>query len=204
MLVDDHYMVREGLKVFLSTSTDIDVVAEAENGREAVQRCMESRPDVVIMDMVMPDMDGAAATAEIMLACENTRVIVLTSFVEESLAKAALEAGAISYLLKDAGPQKLAEAIREAHRGRGTVDGAVLQSMMHKDRPPRAPDPPLTPRERQVLALLSEGLTNNEIAERLFLSTGTVRLHVSNILSKLGAANRTQAALMAASRKLLD
>lgn len=204
MIVDDHYMVREGLKVFLSTSPDLEVVAEAETGREAVERCVESNPDVVLMDMVMPDMDGAAATAEITQACEHVRVIILTSFVEESLVTAALEAGAISYILKDSGPQKLAEAIREAHRGRGTVDGAVLQTMMHKTEPAKAADPQLTPRERQVLALLSEGLTNNEIAERLFLSAGTVRLHVSNILSKLGATNRTQAALMAAKRKLID
>ena len=119
MIVDDHYMVREGLKVFLSTLGDITVVGEAENGAQAVQRCSEARPDVVLMDLLMPVMDGATATARIREACPTAQVIALTSFVEQELVQEALDAGAISYLLKDARPEKLAEAIREAVKGRG-------------------------------------------------------------------------------------
>ncbi len=195
MIVDDHYMVREGLKVFLSTLGDITVVGEAENGAQAVQRCSEARPDVVLMDLLMPVMDGATATARIREACPTAQVIALTSFVEQELVQEALDAGAISYLLKDARPEKLAEAIREAVKGRGTIDSGAMQAIMEKRRDNVGAD--LTPREREVLALLAAGLSNSDIAERLTLSVGTVRLHVSNVLTKLGAPNRTSAAVIA-------
>jgi NarL family two-component system response regulator LiaR len=193
MIVDDHRMVREGLKTFLSTHDDLDVVGEAADGAEAVELCPQVEPDVVLMDVVMPVMDGAVATARIRETCPGIQVIALTSFVEEDLVERALDAGAISYLLKDSEPERLAQAVRDAYEGRGTIDGQAMQALRQRDDVGGE----LTPREREVLKLLAAGLSNSEIAERLFLSVGTVRLHVSNILGKLGAPNRTSAAVIA-------
>lgn len=193
MIVDDHQMVREGLKLFLATHADLEVVAEAADGAEAVSLCREAAPEVILMDVLMPVMDGATATARILEACPDVQVIALTSFVEEELVERVLEAGAISYLLKDAEPERLVQAVRDASRGRGTIDGHAMQALRQR----QAIGGDLTPREREVLKLLAAGLTNNEIAERLFLSSGTVRLHVSNVLAKLGAPNRTAAAIIA-------
>jgi NarL family two-component system response regulator LiaR len=196
MIVDDHQMVREGLKVLLSTCDDIAVVGEAANGAEAVDLCPAVRPDVVLMDVMMPVMDGAQATAEITAAYPGVRVIALTSFVDHDYVQKTLDAGAISYLLKDARPEALTRAIRDAMDGRGTIDSSAMQALMAQ-RQDDAVGRDLTPREREVLALLAGGLSNKEIAERLTLSVGTVRLHVSNVLSKLGAPNRTTAAAIA-------
>jgi NarL family two-component system response regulator LiaR len=193
MIVDDHHMVREGLKMFLSTHDDLEVVGEAADGVEAVELCPRVEPDVVLMDMVMPVMDGATATASIRAACPDTQVIALTSFVEEELVERALDAGAISYLLKDSQAERLAQAIRDAYDGRGTIDGGAMQALRQRN----TVGGDLTPRERDVLKLLAAGLSNRDIAERLFLSSGTVRLHVSNVLAKLGAPNRTSAAIIA-------
>ncbi len=200
MIVDDHRMVREGLRMFLSTCDDLEVVGEAADGAEAVRMCRALRPDVVLMDVLMPVKDGAAATAEIVRTCPGARVVALTSFVEEELVGRMLDAGAISYLLKDAQPERLAQAIRDAHRGSGTIDGHALRALRERDRV----GGDLTAREREVLALVAAGLSNNEIAQRLVLSVGTVRLHVSNILAKLGAPNRTAAALIAVRHGLVD
>jgi NarL family two-component system response regulator LiaR len=200
MIVDDHRMVREGLKTFLSTSDDLEVVGEAADGAEAVESCAHLRPDVVLMDVVMPVMDGATATRLIREQCPATQVIALTSFVDEDVVKRTLDAGAISYLLKDAKADRLVDAIRDACRGRGTIDGQAMEAVMHHD----AVGKDLTAREREVLALLAEGLSNKEIAERLYLSAGTVRLHVSNVLAKLGAPNRTSAAILAVKHGLAD
>ncbi|MEI7814859.1 MAG: response regulator transcription factor [Coriobacteriia bacterium] len=195
LIVDDHYMVREGLKVFLSASDGIDVVGEAANGAEAVELCENLAPDVVLMDVMMPVMDGAEATSRIKAAFPSVEVIALTSFVEEDLVARTLDAGAISYLLKDSRPEPLLQAIADAHVGRGTIDGSAMQAMRHHMQDDVGGD--LTPREREVLILLAEGLSNREIATRLVLSSGTVRLHVSNILMKLQAPNRTTAAVIA-------
>jgi NarL family two-component system response regulator LiaR len=195
LIVDDHQMVREGLKVLLSTYADIEVVGEAANGLEALDQCRLVAPDVVLMDVQMPVMDGPAATAEIGLICPDVRVIALTSFIDQESVEKALDAGAIGYLLKDARPEALTQAIRDAVDGRGTIDSSVARVLM--DRRQDAVGADLTPREREVLALLAGGLSNREIAERLTLSVGTVRLHVSNILAKLGAPNRTTAAAIA-------
>jgi DNA-binding NarL/FixJ family response regulator len=195
VIVDDHYMVREGLKVLLSLDDDFEVVGEAADGLEASELCATLQPDVVLMDVLMPVMDGAAASALIKESCPTTRIIALTSFAERDLVERTLDAGAISYLIKDSGPEKLVQAIREAHRGHGSIDDVALHAVMQTGDDGIGRD--LTPREREVLKLLASGLSNKEIAERLFLSPGTVRLHVSNVLSKLGAPNRTSAAVIA-------
>jgi two-component system, NarL family, response regulator LiaR len=194
LIADDHAMVREGLKVFLSEQADLEVVGEASDGAEALEQCRRLEPDVVLMDVLMPVVDGAEATARIKEAYPDVQVISLTSFVDEGLVERVLDGGAISYLLKDARPEKLAQAIRDAYQGRGSIDSSAMQALMQKKNDVGRD---LTTREREVLALLAGGLSNNEIAERLTLSPGTVRLHVSNILAKLGAPNRTSAAMTA-------
>jgi NarL family two-component system response regulator LiaR len=196
MIVDDHQMVREGLKVLLSTCGDIRVVGEAANGLEAVEECRRLEPDVVLMDVMMPVMDGAAATAAITAACPGTRVIALTSFVDPEYVQLSLDAGAISYLLKDARPEVLTQAIHDAVAGRGTIDSSAMKALFERRQDEEVGED-LTTREREVLALVAGGLSNKEIAKRLTLSVGTVRLHVSNILGKLGAPNRTTAASIA-------
>ena len=194
MIVDDHQMVREGLKVLLSICDDIAVVGEAADGAEAVELCPAVLPDVVLMDVMMPVMDGAEATAKITAAYPEVRVIALTSFVDQDYVQKTLDAGAISYLLKDARPDALIQAVRDAMDGRGTIDSSAMKALLER-RDDVGRD--LTAREREVLALLAGGLSNKEIAQRLTLSVGTVRLHVSNVLSKLGAPNRTTAAAIA-------
>ena len=203
MIVDDHAMVRDGLKVFLSNYADIAVVAEAEDGAEAVALVGRARPDVVLMDLLMPGMDGPAATERIRRAHPDARVIALTSFVEEDLIRRTLRAGAVGYLLKDINPARLAEAIRAAHRGRPTIDSAAAQALARGATEGPQPGADLTPREREVLALLVKGRTNDEIARALYISAATVRLHVSHILSKLEASNRTEAATIAARHNLV-
>jgi DNA-binding NarL/FixJ family response regulator len=195
LIVDDHHMVLEGLKVFLSVSDEIEVVGTASNGAEALDACALLAPDVVLMDVMMPVMDGAEATARIRAAYPETQVIALTSFVEEDFVARTLDAGAIGYLLKDSRPDALLQAIRDARVGRGTVDSTAMQAMRKRQKNVVGED--LTARELEVLGLLSAGLSNNEIAAKLTLSAGTVRLHVSNILAKLGAPNRTTAVVLA-------
>ena len=203
MIVDDHLMVRDGLRMFLSNYDDLEVVAEAEDGAQAVELCSETRPDVVLMDLLMPTLDGPAATARICKTYPQIQVIALTSFVEEDLIRRAMRAGAIGYLLKDVNPSNLAEAIRAAHRGQPTIDSAAARVLALAARQPLSPGTDLTPREREVLPLLVAGETNNGIGEALSLSHSTVRQHVSNILSKLGAKTRTEAATLAMQHHLV-
>lgn len=203
MLVDDHAMVRGGLRLFLSSHDDLEVVAEAGDGQEAIDLCPQAQPDVILMDIVMPGVDGPAATARIRRDFPRVQVIALTSFLEEDLVQEALAAGAISYLLKDVGADKLAEAIRAAHRGRGTLDPAAVQILVQAANQPPPLGHDLTARERDILVLLAEGQTNKEIARQLSLSPGTVRIYVSTILSKLGASNRTEAARLALQHNLV-
>lgn len=197
MLVDDHTMVRRGLATFLKAYDDLELAGEAENGEAAIQICAEVRPDVILMDMVLPVMDGAAATRAIRQQFPQVQVIALTSFKEGDVVKNALEAGAIGYLLKDVSADDLVWAIRAAHSGRATLSPEAAQALVETENQPPAPGLDLTAREREVLALMIEGLNNTQIAGRLGVSPSTIKSHVSNILSKLGVASRTEAVTLA-------
>ena len=197
MLVDDHAMVRRGLAAFLKVFDDLQLAGEAEGGEAAIQLCAEAHPDVILMDMVMPDMDGAAATRAIRQQFPHVQVLALTSYKEGDLVKNALEAGAIGYLLKDVSADELAGAIRAAHSGRATLSPQAAQALVETTSQTPRPGLDLTEREREVLALMVEGLNNTQIAGRLVVSPSTIKSHVSNILSKLGVASRTEAVTLA-------
>jgi NarL family two-component system response regulator LiaR len=204
MLADDHAMVRHGLATFLKVFDDLELVGEAENGAAAVELCAQVSPDVILMDMVMPEMDGATATRVIRQQSPQVQVIALTSFKEGDLIKNALEAGAIGYLLKDVSVDELARAIRAAHAGRATLSPEAAQSLVEASNQPPAPGLDLTEREREVLGLLIEGLNNTQIAGRLTVSPSTIKSHVSNILSKLGVASRTEAVTLALRHRIVS
>ena len=204
MLVDDHTMVRRGLATFLKVFDDLELAGEAENGQAAIQLCAKLLPDVILMDMVMPDMNGATATRIIRQQFPSVQVIALTSFKEEQLVKSALEAGAIGYLLKDVSADELVRAIRSAHAGRATLSPEAAQALVHAASQPPAPGYDLTERERAVLALMVEGLNNTQIAGRLVVSPSTIKSHVSNILSKLGVASRTEAVTLALRNQIVS
>ena len=203
MIVDDHDMVRRGLAAFLKTKPDLELVCEASNGKEALHMCEQVQPDIVLMDLVMPEIDGPEATRIIRERWPQVQVIALTSFQEKELIQEVLRAGAISYLLKNVSVDDLAEAIRAAHAGRPTLAPEVTRALIQTASQGPTPGYDLTPRERQVLALIVEGLNNPEIAERLSVSRSTARAHVSNILSKLGVSNRAEAVALALRRKLV-
>jgi len=200
LIVDDHAVVREGLRTFLELQQGIEVVGEAGDGEEAIARAEELRPDVVLMDLVMPRLDGARAMQALRVSVPSTRVIVLTSFTDDDRLLPAIQAGAAGYLLKDVEPQELARAVRAAHAGEALLDPAVAARVVAAvARPPGAdPDQTLTPREREVLELIGRGLPNKLIARELDVAEKTVKTHVSNVLAKLGVTDRTQAALYAA------
>ncbi len=197
MLVDDHPMVRRGLATMLMVFDDLRLVGEAESGEAAIQLCAEVLPDVILMDMVMPGTDGASATRVIRQRHPQVQVLALTSFKEAQLIKTVLEAGAIGYLLKDVSADDLVRAIRAAHTGRATLSPEAAQTLVEAANQPPVPGLDLTEREREVLALLIEGLNNTQIAGRLTVSPSTVKSHVSNILSKLGVSSRTEAVTLA-------
>jgi NarL family two-component system response regulator LiaR len=197
MLVDDHQMVRNGLGTFLLVHDDLELVGEAGDGEQALAVYERVRPDVVLMDLKMPRKDGVEATRALMARDPELRVIALTSFKEEQLIQDALDAGAIGYLLKDVDADDLAEAIRAAHRGEPTLAPEAAWMLFKARRRGPEPGDDLTEREREVLALIVEGQTNPEIADRLIVSESTVKTHVSNILSKLGVSTRTEAASLA-------
>ena len=206
LIVDDHSMVRTGLATFIRVQPDLQLVGEARDGQAALRLCDQLEPDVILMDLVMPRMDGVAATRAIRERWPQVQVIALTSFQEKELVQDALQAGAISYLLKDVSTDELADAIRAAYAGRSTLAPEAAQALIQMARSTSespAPGHDLTPREREVLALMVEGLSNPQIGERLSISVTTVRSHVSNILSKLGVSNRAGAIALAVRNKLV-
>ena len=204
MIVDDHAMLRRGLRFFLKGFDDLELVGEASGGQEAVELCAKTHPDVILMDMVMPDIDGAAATRLIREQTPSVQVIALTSFQDKDLIERALQAGAIGYLLKNVSAEELARAIREAHAGRTTLAPEATEALIDVTRQRASQvDYGLTERERQVLALLADGLSNAEIAEKLVVSVATVKFHVRGILSRLGVANRNEAIALAWQQNLV-
>jgi NarL family two-component system response regulator LiaR len=202
MLVDDHAVVREGLRAFLELQPDIVVVGEADGGETALAVAARVNPDVVLMDLVMPDGDGITALRQLREERPEVRVLVLTSYIDDAQVFGAIQAGAAGYQLKDIQPEALAEAIRDVHEGRPALHAEAQARLMHRTSGP--PGSTLTPRERDVLRLLAEGFANKEIGRRLFVSEKTVKTHVSSILQKLGVQDRTQAALAAVRQRLLD
>jgi NarL family two-component system response regulator LiaR len=201
LIVDDHAIVRQGLRTFLELQPDIEVVGEAENGLDAVEQAGQSQPDVVLLDLVMPHMDGIEATRKILASCPRSKVLILTSFGDDDKVFPAIRAGALGYLLKDIPPAELVKAVREAHAGKAQLHPDIARKLMaevagREEKPAPEPDA-LTARESEVLGLIARGYTNQQIARELTLSEKTVKSHVSSILSKLGVADRTQAAIYA-------
>lgn len=197
LLVDDHEMVRMGLAAYLATEDGIEVVGEAGNGEEGLRLAEQLKPDVILMDLVMDQMDGIAATRAIRERLPETKVIVLTSFIDDEKVYPVIEAGAFSYLLKTARASEIAEAIRSAYAGQPVLESQVAGKIMARVRQRELPHASLTTRELEVLRLIGEGKSNQEIAEALVIGIKTVKTHVSNILSKLHVEDRTQAAIYA-------
>jgi NarL family two-component system response regulator LiaR len=202
LLVDDHAVVRSGLSAFLSVNPDIELVGEAENGEQAVQCATVLQPDVILMDLMMPGMDGLAATAAIKRRHPDIRIIALTSFQEDELVQNALKAGTVGYLMKNVSARELAATIRAAANGKMTLSPEATQALVRAAQQAQETEA-LTEREREVLKLMVEGLNNAEIAERLVVSLSTVKYHISNILTKLGVDNRVAAVTKALQRKLV-
>jgi two-component system, NarL family, response regulator LiaR len=203
LIVDDHSMVRKGLATFLKNQPDLEIIGEARDGREAADLCERLRPDVILMDLVMPVLGGVAATRLIRQRCPEVQVIALTSFQEKELVKDALQAGAIGYLLKNVSGEELADAIRQAHAGKPTLAPEALQALVQTDPAEASLGKDLTRRELEVLALLVKGMSNPEIAESLYISRATVKVQVSSILSKLSVSNRAEAISLAIHHKLV-
>lgn len=204
LIVDDHNMVRKGLVVLLEEFDDLEVIAEAKDGELAIDLCRQHCPDVVLMDMIMPRMDGVTATRKIREVCPETQVVALTSFSDEAQVQSALQAGAISYIMKDVSGDELANAIRRAHANEPTLSPQAAQVLIRATTRPPQVGHDLTDREREVLALMIQGLNNREIGEELVISSSTVKNHVSSILSKMETTSRTQAVALAVEHGVLD
>lgn len=202
LIVDDHAVVRSGLSAFLSVNPDLELVGEAENGQQAVARAGLLQPEVILMDLMMPVMDGVAATQAIKRQHPHIQIVALTSFQEDELVQNALKAGAVGYLMKNVTARELAVAIRSARQGKMTLSSEAAQALVRANQQTQESEV-LTEREREVLRLMVEGLNNAEIAERLVVSLSTVKYHISNVLGKLGVDNRVSAVTLAIQRKLV-
>ena len=203
LLVDDHAVVRSGLSKFLLVNKDLKLVGEASDGQEALQKVSLYKPDVVLMDLMMPGMDGVTATREIRKKYPSVKVIALTSFAEQNLVQGALQAGAIGYLQKNVTTRELSTAIRAAYEGKMTLSPEATQVLANSVAQPQIAGEQLTDRERDVLRCMVDGLNNNEIAEKLVISLGTVKFHISNIFHKLGVDSRVEAVKLAIEQKLV-
>ncbi|MFY9814084.1 MAG: response regulator transcription factor [Dehalococcoidales bacterium] len=203
LLVDDHMVVRSGLSTVLSVFDDLKLVGEAGDGEEAVRVCERLQPDVILMDLLMPKMDGVTAIKAIKTRWPQIQIIALTSFKEKEYVEGALKAGANGYLLKDVSAEELVNAIRKAVAGQPSLSPEAAQVLMKNVSEPALPFQEMTGREKEILALMVEGMSNNEIAERLIVSQSTVKFHVSNILSKLGVTGRTEAVALAVKHHLV-
>jgi NarL family two-component system response regulator LiaR len=204
LLADDHMVVRSGLSTVLAVNDDMKLVGEAGDGEEAVRLCERLQPDVVLMDLLMPRMDGVTATRIIKERWPKIQVIALTSFKEKEYVEGAIKAGANGYLLKNVSADELVDAVRRAAAGQPSLSPEAAQVLIQKVNEPPAPGQDLTNREKEILALMVEGLNNNEIAGRLVVSQSTVKFHVSNILSKLGVTGRTEAVALAVKHHLVE
>lgn len=206
LFVDDHEMVRIGVSSYLATQPDIEVIGEAENGKDAIELALKLRPDIILMDLVMKEMDGIEATKQIIRQWPEAKIIIVTSFLDDEKVYPALEAGAVSYLLKTSKASDIAEAIRKTYHGQTVLEPEVTDKVMAKMRHPsnRLPHEELTNREMEILLLMAQGKTNQEIADELFIALKTVKTHVSNLLSKLEVQDRTQAVIYAFKHHLVD
>jgi two-component system, NarL family, response regulator LiaR len=203
LLVDDHTVVRSGLSAVIEAADDITLVGEAGDGEQAVRLCEKLQPDVVLMDLMMPKMDGVVATEAIHKKWPQIRIVALTSFKEKEYVEGALKAGAMSYLLKNVTANELLEAIRRAVAGQPSLSPEAAQILIQRVNEPTKPGHDMTERERAILRLMIDGLSNSDIAERLIVSQSTVKFHVSNILSKLGVTSRTEAVSVALKHNLV-
>lgn len=207
LVADDHGVVRAGMHFLMSTEPDIEIIGEADDGNEAVQKALQLRPDVLLLDLKMPHKSGLEAIGEIVHVWPDARILVITSFADDKYVFPAIKAGASGYLLKDSSPQELIQAIRDVHAGESSLHPKIARKLINEiNQPPDLPptEQPLTDRELEVLKLVAQGLANREIADRLVVGERTVRAHVSAILAKLHLANRTQAALYALRKGIAD
>ena len=204
MLVDDHNVVRSGLATFLRAYEDLELVGEAKNGSEALNLCHQKVPNVILMDLMMPEMDGIAATRAILADYPDVKIIAMTSFEEEQLVHGVLAAGAISYLLKNVSSDELAKAIRDAASGRSTLSPEAARVLVQATRPTKQPLFDLTEREQEVFKLVVQGNSNQQIADSLVISLATVKAHISNILSKLQVSSRAEAIAYAIKHKIVS
>ena len=206
LLVDDHEMVRLGVSAYLSVQEDIEVIAQAENGEIGVEKALELKPDIILMDLVMPVMDGIEATKEILSKWKEAKIIIVTSFIDDEKVYPAISAGAKSYLLKTSSASEIAQAIRDTYRGEGVFEKEVSEKLEHRhevEEEFRLYEE-LTSREKEVLLLIAQGKSNQEIADECFITLKTVKTHVSNILSKLQVEDRTQATIYAFKHHLVQ
>ena len=204
LIVDDHSLVRNGIKTILGIYDDIEVIGEAENGKEALEICGKCLPDVVLMDLVMPELNGIEATKKILESWPTIKVVTLTSFVDKKLIEDSLKAGAIGYVLKNISGENLVATIRDAEKGKSTLSSEASDFLISNIKKPTVVEYQLTNQEKNILGCLVEGLSNKNIAQKLVLSLSTVKFHVSNILNKLGASSRAEAISIAIKNKLVE